>query len=215
MPEHLCGAKFLPNITRHTPLRYANLIFDMSNVYCVPGCVGRLCKMHRPQWLRRKEKASSTKAVSNRLSGSSLEKIASSNPAADSPNRNVGTGDLWDRAYTELRKSHSELVDQFEKTLLSEGLGDLEATSREEQLSKIIDTKLALMNQNEWVINFAGKSVEVRKQVERLVKVVGITKDSLNVVANIDPIHIGLPVAAICLLMPVSPRSLTFSRLLS
>lgn len=171
--------------------------------------------MHRPQWLRRKEKASSTKAVSNRLSGSSLEKIASSNPAADSPNRNVGTGDLWDRAYTELRKSHSELVDQFEKTLLSEGLGDLEATSREEQLSKIIDTKLALMNQNEWVINFAGKSVEVRKQVERLVKVVGITKDSLNVVANIDPIHIGLPVAAICLLMPVSPRSLTFSRLLS
>lgn len=160
--------------------------------------------MHRPQWVRRKEKASGSKAVYDTLSGSSLQKNAPCNQAAESPDRDVGTEDLWDIAYAELRKSNSALMDQFERNLLSEGPGDRNETSREEQLSRLIDTKLTLMKQNALIINFAGKSVEVWKQVERLVKVVRMTRESLTVVANIDPIHLGIPVAAICLLVPVS-----------
>lgn len=132
--------------------------------------------MHRPQWLRRKDRFSGSKVVSDITSGSSLKKNASHDPASGSVDSNGGTGNLWDRAYVELRKSDSTLVDRFERVLLSEDTGDLESTSREEQLSRIIDTKLALMKQNEWVIKVAGKSVEVRKQVERLVKVVRMTK---------------------------------------
>ena len=67
-------------------------------------------------------------------------------------------------------------MDRFEEILLSEDSRDHEVTSRENQISRIVEAKLALMKQNEWALKFAGKSVEVRKLVERLVTVVQMTR---------------------------------------
>jgi hypothetical protein len=49
------------------------------------------------------------------------------------------------------------------------------------------------MKGREWELRWRGKSVKVREQVERIVKVVKVFKDLRNSVAVIDPIHAGLP----------------------
>ena len=162
--------------------------------------------MHRPQWLRRKDRFSGSKVVSDTPPESSPKNDAPGDSKSNCVDRNAVTGDLWDAAYIELRNSNSALVDRFEEILLSEDSGDHEVTPREDQLSRIVEAKLVLMKQKEWALRFAGKSVKLRRLVERLVTVVQMTRESLNVVANIDPIHFGLPVAAICLLISVSPK---------
>ena len=160
--------------------------------------------MHRPYWLRRKDKSPSLKGGSIPLIGPSIEQIVPSETASDHQDDKAVTKSLWERAYTELRICDNTLVDRFEKVLLSEDPEHNETTSREEQLSRIIEEKLALMEREKWVINVTGKSIKVRKQIKRVVKVVRMTKDSLSIVANIDPIHLGVPVAAVCLLTSVS-----------
>ena len=162
--------------------------------------------MHRPQWLLRKDRFSGSKVVSDTPPESSPKNDAPGDSTSNCVDRNAVTGDLWDAAYIELRNSNSALVDRFEEILLSEDSATHEVTPREDQLSRIVEAKLVLMKQKEWALRFAGKSVKVRKLVERLVTVVQMTRESLNVVANIDPIHFGLPVAAICSLIPVSPK---------
>lgn len=168
--------------------------------------------MRRPKWLRCKDRSSGGNASLSTSRGPSNEQNASSDTTSDSTACNPTTKNLWDEAYIELRSSQIALVDRFEQILLSESSGDDGATSRREQLSRTIENKLALMEQDKWVINFAGKSLEVRKQVERLVKVVQIMRDSVTVIANIEPVHLGIPVAAIRLLTPVSlkPRLIYF-----
>ena len=47
------------------------------------------------------------------------------------------------------------------------------------------------------------KAVEVREQVDRIVKVVLVAKDFISSAASIDPIHAGLPWAGVCMLLPV------------
>lgn len=158
-------------------------------------------------WPRRKDRSSVSYNASDPLSRLSIKqnvpRDTSSDPVPQTPNPK----DLWRKAYIDIRNSNNVLVDRFEKILSSEIPGDNGATPSEERLSEIIETQMTLMEHNKWIVNVAGKPVEVRKQVERIVKVVRIAKDSLRVVASIDPVHIGIPVAALCLLTPVSPRS--------
>ena len=164
--------------------------------------------MHRLLcWPRRKDRSSISYNASGPLSRLSIEQNLPQDKVSNSVLQNSNSEDLWSKAYIEIRNSDNALVDRFEKILSSENPGDTGVAPSEEQLSRIIETKLTLMEQNKWVVNVAGKSVEVRKQVERIVKVVRIAKDSLSVVANIEPVHLGVPVAALCLLTPVSPRS--------
>jgi hypothetical protein len=81
---------------------------------------------------------------------------------------------------------------------------DHEDTSkREKRVSALVDKKLAAMNKEQWRFKIGDKSVEVREQVDRIVKVVLVAKDFISSVASIDPIHAGLPWAGVCMLLPV------------
>ena len=46
--------------------------------------------------------------------------------------------------------------------------------------------------------------MEVREQVDRIVKLVLVAKDFASAAASLDPIHAGLPWAGVCMLLPVS-----------
>lgn len=70
-------------------------------------------------------------------------------------------------------------------------------------MSALVTKKLETMKQEQWKLQIGGKSIEVRQQVDRIVKVVLVGKDFITSVASMDPIHAGLPWAGVCMLLPV------------
>jgi hypothetical protein len=68
-------------------------------------------------------------------------------------------------------------------------------------MSAFVDKKLAIMNKEQWRFKVGGKSVEVREQFDRIVKVVLVAKDFISFMG---PIHAGLPWAGVCILLNVT-----------
>ena len=161
----------------------------------------------RPKWMRRRDKSQHGQSALKPSSGLLGKQEMTVERSIGKVDDSVVTKDLWNEAYTDLRQSENVLVNRCEKILLSESLDEQGANPKAEQLSRVVEAKLAQMERDKWVVNHAGKSIEVRNQIERLVKFVGKVKESLSVVANIDPIHLGVPVAAMCLLTSVSSPS--------
>jgi hypothetical protein len=117
---------------------------------------------------------------------------------------------LWDRAYDDLRDENKKLAEAFEKILLAEpevgpnaSLNDRDTSKREKQMSTLVEKKLAIMNDKQWRIKVCGRSVEVREQVDKIVKIVLVAKDFISTAASLDPVHVGLPWAGVCILLPV------------
>lgn len=110
----------------------------------------------------------------------------------------------------DLQTEKGNLVDAFEKLLLSEPetqststLADGDPSKREKQMSALVAKKLETMKQEQWKLQIGGKSIEVRQQVDRIVKVVLVGKEFITSAASMDPIHAGLPWAGVCMLLPV------------
>lgn len=78
-----------------------------------------------------------------------------------------------------------------------------DTAKREKQMSALVAKKLEVMNEKKWRFDIGGKSVEVRDQVDRIVKIVLVAKDFISSAATIDPVHAGLPWAGVCMLLPV------------
>jgi hypothetical protein len=113
--------------------------------------------------------------------------------------------DLWRVAYTKLHEEKPSLVEDYENILAKDGKRDkLSPIGSEKLISGIVTQKLDEMKGNEWELKLRGKSVKVREQVERIVKIVQVFKDLGNSVAALDPIHAGLPWAGVCVLLSVS-----------
>lgn len=86
---------------------------------------------------------------------------------------------------------------------------DGDTSKREKKMSALVDKKLAIMNDKQWRFKVGDNSVEVREQVDRVVKVVLVAKDILTAVGNLDPIHAGLPLAGVCVLLSVGNMELS------
>ncbi|MCJ1229232.1 hypothetical protein MMC12_005897 [Toensbergia leucococca] len=83
--------------------------------------------------------------------------------------------------------------------------------TREKQMSNLVSKKLMVMNKEQWRFQIGNESVEIRQQVDRIVKVVLVAKDFISSVASLDPIHAGLPWTGVCLLLPVSSQAFSSS----
>jgi hypothetical protein len=86
----------------------------------------------------------------------------------------------------------------------NKSLDDRDTSKREKQMSALVEKKLAIMNDKQWRIKVCGRSVEVREQVDKIVKIVLVAKDFISTAASLDPVHVGLPWAGVCILLPVS-----------
>jgi hypothetical protein len=108
-----------------------------------------------------------------------------------------------------LRRENGDLVIAFEEILASEPemtILENEATSenerREMQMSMLVAKKLEVMNNKQWRFKFGHRSVEVRKQVDRVVKVMLVAKDGISSGASANP-HAALAWAGVCTLLQV------------
>lgn len=110
--------------------------------------------------------------------------------------------DLWQLAYKNFLLEEPKMVQKYERMLLK----DPESPGNEDlhtKMSTILTRKLNEMTSRQWSIKWKGKPRQVRDQVDRIIKVVQIGKDFGSAATGIDPIHVGLPWAGVCILLQV------------
>ena len=121
--------------------------------------------------------------------------------------------DLWDRAYELLREDESskQAIQAYEKILLSElekgndsptisaGLG---TSRREGQVSALVQKKLKAVDDAQWKFFLGDKTVEVKAQLDRIVKAVLFAKGFVSSAVGTEP-HAALAWAGVCMLLPL------------
>ncbi|KAJ5174127.1 uncharacterized protein N7482_000004 [Penicillium canariense] len=141
---------------------------------------------------------------------------AGPNPAVSPSSSQSSSKDkqpLWEKAYDELRRDEADLVASFERIMTSESQASQEwdrsssaqetqPQNRQQRLSLLVNEKIKQMNNRKWRFKIGQKDVKVREMVDQIVKIMMIAKDCVSAAANLDPVHVGLPWAGICVLLP-------------
>ena len=116
-----------------------------------------------------------------------------------------GQIDLWGLAYTQLLAENEPLVRRYEKVLKAAAINsDDLAAGIQGQIQAVLVLKRNQVLQKQWRLQWGNKSIKVKTQIDRIVKIISAFKDAGSVIANVDPLHAGLPWAGICFLLAVS-----------
>ena len=116
-----------------------------------------------------------------------------------------GRGDLWCFAYKQLLTENEPLVRDYEEVLKTAGnVSDDSAADIQLQVQAVLVLKRKQVLQKQWRLQWGNKSIKVRTQIDRIVKIVDAFKEAGSVASNVDPLHAGLPWAGICFLLAVS-----------
>lgn len=121
--------------------------------------------------------------------------------------------DLWDRAYESLReeKESRKIIDAYEKILLSELKDDhsfpvvTEGTGlskRGRDMSALVQKKVKAMEDARWKFQLGDLTVEMKTQVDRIVKAILFAKDLVSPAVSAEP-HAALAWAGVCMLLPL------------
>ena len=137
--------------------------------------------------------------------------IVSTAPVREDPPDNVevlpkpGQSDLWGLAYKQLSDKNESLVRHYEEVLERAGIASVGSVANiQEQAQAVLVLKRKQILQRQWSLQWGNKSIKVRAQIDRVVKIIGAFKEVGSVAANVDPLYAGLPWAGICFLLAVS-----------
>jgi hypothetical protein len=67
----------------------------------------------------------------------------------------------------------------------------------------LAEDKQKICESKRWVIQWRGKTVELHKKAESVVKWLDRFKEVGDIIANVDPVHVGLPWAGVRFLLEV------------
>ena len=184
-----------------------------------------LCRRKTPKsqanWTPNGAKNPSLNETSNTeaIPTSTNESDTALNPAETTSKTTVGiwhthqSFDLWDRAYGLLleKESSKDLLENYERVLLSE-LHDeqpsaqtsirLAGFDKEGQMLKLMAKKINAVEKARWYVKVGEETVDIKAQVDRIVKAVLYAKDFVSNAASSDP-HVALAWAGVCMLLPV------------
>ena len=113
------------------------------------------------------------------------------------------TIDLWGLAYQQLCNEKETLMTAYSH-ILSDTTGVSDVKGIEEQAQAVLALKREQILQKQWKLQWGSKSILVRTQIDRIVKLIGVFKDLGSSIAGLDPVHAGLPWAGICFWVYVS-----------
>lgn len=114
--------------------------------------------------------------------------------------RNDPKNDIWTRAYESLTATHPDLLASLEAIIVNDGD---ESTGPRERLSVVVVRKRDEMLSRQWTVKFMNHRLKIREQVQRIAKVAEYARGFGSIIANVDPVHAGLPWAGINLLLTV------------
>ena len=77
-----------------------------------------------------------------------------------------------------------------------------DTSEREKQLQRFIAEQLAQKRPH--AVKIGETSIPIRKQIDRIIASLQVIKPLGNAMAAVDPIHIGLPWAGVCMVLSVS-----------
>ena len=137
-----------------------------------------------------------------------------SNPSGTSGSNAVGTGSssstasnqnaqrpsLWSKAKEGLSADDRKIID----LCTSESSDSISVV-----LSKLVDEILKKQDecdQGRWKLNFKGQEIILRDVAAKIISCIDNFRSIGDIVANVDPIHVGLPWAAFRFLLQVSHR---------
>lgn len=113
---------------------------------------------------------------------------------------------LWEKAYTQLSENdkHKVLLEEYEAVLEDSASNRPAGTSFPTRMNAFVEEKLNIMKQKQWVLQWDQKSFVIRDQAERIVKFVQTFSSIGTAIAQIDPVHVGIPWAGVCAVLNVS-----------
>jgi hypothetical protein len=117
--------------------------------------------------------------------------------------------DLWKRAYEELGtdKENKSWIERYERIVNSIAENDeskAKGLSLQEQMASIVEGRMKIMTNRQWVLQWGSRSFKIREQVEKIVKVVQKVSGIGSSIASLDPTHAGIAWVGICVILPVS-----------
>lgn len=77
-------------------------------------------------------------------------------------------------------------------------------TGKQQKFSQLVLNKINDMHSKEWNIHIGNLSINVRTQFARILGLLDTVRDTASQAASLDPVHAGLPVAALYLILSVS-----------
>ena len=118
---------------------------------------------------------------------------------------------LWDRAYDRLRNEKQDVVDEYERILVKTA-GVQNNLPLNETMKAVVNNRVAVITSRQWKIRipFRKDKMLVTEILDKIVGVVLKFKEIGSTVASLDPVHAGIPFAAICFMLPVSNFILWF-----
>lgn len=117
------------------------------------------------------------------------------------PPSTIAQPSIWEKAFSTL---DTDLIDSYKSILIADK--DIKGDPfRPTTMNSLVQKELAVINKRAWSIKipFIPHRVLIRTIVDKLVAVLKGVKDFGATAAALDPIHAGLPFAAICMLLPV------------
>lgn len=122
------------------------------------------------------------------------------------PNISLHNAKLWEKAYTQLSQdpNSQDLIEKYEVILNENVPRELSKTSFPKQMEAAVQQQVSAMKQKQWVLQWDQKSIVVRDQAERIVKFIQTFSNLGTAIAQIDPIHVGIPWAGVCAVLTVS-----------
>lgn len=127
-----------------------------------------------------------------------LQQANRPNGSANVARRDVDGTILLERSLQRLGEDEQKILQQY----TSHATKDVGAV-----LQSVLDAargKQRLCESEQWTFTFSGRTLVLRNEAEKIVKWLDRFKAAGDVVANADPIHVGLPWAGVRMLLEVS-----------
>ncbi|KAI9732636.1 MAG: hypothetical protein M1834_003972 [Cirrosporium novae-zelandiae] len=129
--------------------------------------------------------------------------VAKSDTQTQCPeNFDLAQQDLWSQAKNKLEKENPILFENLKK-IIGKSSYTIQDSSLHDQINAVTNVQLQRMKDRQWKLRWGAKDIEIRHLIDQIVRVVQIAKDIGDAAGQIDPVHIGLPWAGVCMLLPL------------
>ncbi|MCJ1378245.1 hypothetical protein MMC17_001342 [Xylographa soralifera] len=119
---------------------------------------------------------------------------------AKEPGEHLGL-DLWSQAFQKLRERKPDVAKSFEKLLRE---APHVSGTLEEQIAAVTNANIRRMTESQWRIKWGARNYLLRGILDRIISAIQVAvKDLGGPLSNLDPIHIGIPFAGVCILLPL------------
>jgi hypothetical protein len=122
------------------------------------------------------------------------------------PTASMQSADLWEKAYTQLSQNpkHKDLLVRYEAILEESSPPQASNNSFPEKMEASVQRQVDVMKKKQWTLQWDQKPIVIREQAERIVKFIQTFSSLGTAIAQIDPVHIGIPWAGVCAILTVS-----------